>query len=287
MNSFAKLHPVTKSAFFICAFVLTLCAANPVFSIISLCAVLLYSMLDGVRAFFSSLKLAVVITVLVSVFNMLFAHYGVDVLFTVKDVEFTLEALFYGFNQGLVMSAVMLWFKVMSYTVDSAETAYLLRFAPKLALLFSMVLGFLPRFKNKLGDIRDAQKGLSHSEPQTSKSKMKTAVRNLSALISYSLESSIITADSMSARGYNPKCSSRLRYKLSKRDIIYLALFIAAFALTIFAQVTDKIGFIFEPRIYFATDSIVYYFIFAAVMLLPLIIEVWEVLLWKRAVLKA
>ena len=287
MNAFAKLHPITKSAFFICAFVLTLCASNPVFSLISLSAALLYSVLDGIRAFLSSLRFAVIITALVSVFNMLFAHYGVDVLFTVNDVEFTLEALFYGFNQGLVMSAVMLWFKVMSYVIDSAETAYLLRFAPKLALLFSMVLGFLPRFKSKLGDIRDAQKGLSYSEPLTTRDKLKNGLQNLSALVSYSLESSIITADSMSARGYNPKRSSRLRYKHSVRDVVYFSIFALSFALIVFAQITGKIKFIFEPRIYFESDSVVYYFIFAAVMLLPLIIEVWEVLLWKRASLKA
>lgn len=283
MNAFAKLHPITKSAFFICAFVLTLCVNNPVLSALSLCAALLFISVSGSRAFFSSLKFSVIVIALVSAFNMLFAHWGVTPIFSIGYTDFTLEALFYGFNQGMVMAAVMLWFRSLSYVQDSAEVAYIFRFAPKTALLFSMVLGFLPRFNAKLGSIRDAQEGLSGGEKQDVKSRIKTAVHNLSGLVTYALESSIVTADSMEARGYNQRAVSHSRYRFTVRDSAYSAVILACFIYVIISAATGRIKFLFEPAISFKSIDILAIILFAVLMLIPSAVEMWEVLLWKRA----
>ena len=283
LNAFSKLHPITKGAFFICAFVLVLSASNPFFSVISLCCALLFVLAGGGRAFFSSLKLSVIVILLVSIFNMLFAHYGEDVLFRIGYTDFTLQALFYGFNQGMVMAAVMLWFSALSYTQDSVDTMYLLRFMPKLAMLFSMVLGFLPRFTRKLSDIRDAQKGLHGGESVSIKERFGEGIQNLSALVTYSLESSIVTADSMNARGYKDGVILPTRFKLSARDAFYLAFITLAFSYVLYVIITKQSLFIFEPRIYVKANSVTAEIIFAAVMLLPVILEAWEVLLWKRS----
>lgn len=286
MDSFSKLHPVTKSAFFICAFVLTLTGANPLISAISLCSVLLYLAVTTGRAFFASLRFAVVAIAVVAAFNMLFAHYGTTVLFTVKNTEFTLQALLYGVHQGLVLSSVMLWFRVLSYCQDSAQTAYLLRFAPRTALLFSMVLGFLPRFNTKLRDIRDAQAGLCVTHGQSKKERFKSALQNLSALVTYSLESSVITADSMTAKGYNSRAVSPSRYKMTARDITVTAVIIGCFAYVLYAKIAHRIVFVFEPDTYFESNDILAIVLFCILMLLPAAAEIWEVLLWKRAVSK-
>ena len=283
MNAFSKLHPITKGAFFICAFVLVLSASSPVFSAVSLCAALLFTASGSGRAFFNSLKFSLVVTALVSVFNMLFAHYGSTVLFTLGYTDFTLEALFYGFNQGMVMASVMLWFRTLSYVQDSYEVMYLMRFTPKLALLFSMVLGFIPRFTRKLDDIRTAQKGLNPSEDRGVKEKFNSALHNLSALITYSLESSIITADSMNARGFKNSVPVLSRYRFTKRDLLYFLFVLIIFSYLVFIIAAKRELFIFEPRIYFKSHSILAEILFAAVMLLPVIIEEGEVLLWKRA----
>lgn len=278
-----KLHPVTKSAFFICAFVLTLAGANPLISAISLCSVLLYLAVSGSRAFFASLRFAVIAVAVVALFNTLFAHYGATVLFTVKNTEFTLQALVYGVNQGLVLSSVMLWFRVLSYCQDSAETAYLLRFAPRTALLFSMVLGFLPRFNTKLADIRDAQAGLCSNHDKTKKERFNNALQNLSALVTYSLESSIITAESMTAKGFNSRAVSLSRYKMTGRDIVLTSVIACCFAYVLYAKIAHRMVFIFEPEIYFKSIDFAAVCLFCILMLLPAAAEIWEVLLWKRA----
>ncbi|MBQ8980584.1 MAG: hypothetical protein IJ077_03125 [Eubacterium sp.] len=286
MKAFSKLHPITKSAFFICAFVLTLAGANPLISAISLCSALLYIAVSTRRAFFASMRFAVIAVLVVALFNMLFAHYGTTVLFTVKDTEFTLQALLYGVHQGLVLSSVMLWFRVLSYCQNSAETAYLLRFSPHTALLFSMVLGFIPRFNTKLAEIRDAQAGLCATDDMTKKQRFNTALQNLSALITYSLESSIITADSMTAKGFNSRAVSPSRYKITARDVVLTIIILVCFVYLLYAKIAHRLVFIFEPETYFKTIDPVAICLTCVLLLLPSAAEIWEVLLWKRATLK-
>ncbi len=286
MDSFNKLNPITKSAFFICAFVLTLAGANPLISAISLCCVLLYIAISSGKAFFASLRFAFVAVFVVALFNFVFAHYGATVLFSIKETEFTLQSLIYGVHQGLILSSVMLWFRVLSYCQNSAETAYLLRFAPRTALLCSMVLGFLPRFNTKLAEIRDAQAGLCPAHEQTKKQRFNVALQNLSALITYSLESSIITADSMTAKGFNSRAVSPSRYRMTARDTVLLCLIIICSAYVFYAKVAHRLVFIFEPETYFKSMDMPAIILFCILMLLPAAVEIREVLLWKRATSK-
>lgn len=282
MDRFSKLHPLMQFLFFVVIMVITLTVQNPVFSVISLLSSALYlAMLRGKKAL-QSLKLVALILITVSLFNMLFAHYGEDVLFKIKDVEFTLEALFYGFNQGMVLSSVILWFSAFSRVIDSERVIYLFRFAPKTALLFSMVLGFIPRFTNKLDDIKDAQLALCGGErPKGVKAKMKNALDTLSVLISYSLESSIITADSMEARGYNPRAVRYSRYKYTVSDIVLICL-ISAFGVYTFIQIIMKHNlFIFEPKIYVESLDIASVIAFAMLCLIPVVVDLIEEILWK------
>lgn len=278
-DRFSKLHPLFHTAFFIVVFVFVLSVNNPFFSSVSLIASLLYGAKIRGRQIVSSIKFTAIVLLVVSVFNMLFAHYGMDVLFTIKDTKFTLEALFYGFNQGMVLSSVMLWFGAFSRVMDSERVVYILRFAPKTALIFSMVLGFIPRFTKKLEDIRDAQLGLNSGVPP--KKRVKSAINNFSALVSYSLESSIITSDSMSARGYNPKAVRPARFKLYLSDILMIIAVIILSAIIITNKIMGNIVFVFDPEIYVESFSVISIIAFALLCFLPLIIDLWEDMLWK------
>ncbi len=286
MNAFSKMHPISKAVFFTALFVLTLAASNPVFSVISLCCAMLCIAFGGGRVFFDALKWSTLVIAAVGLFNLLFAHYGTEVLFTVKGVEFTLQALVYGLNQGAVMMAVLLWFRVMGDCMSSAETAGLLRFAPKLSLLFMLVLGFLPRYRVRLEAIRDAQRGLCVREEQTKKERFFAALQALSSLVSYSLESSIITAQSMQARGFQPKKVAPLRERFKPRDALFTAFVLIACGGVLYALLSKQILFIFEPRTYFAANSLPLTLLFAALALLPCVIEMKEVLLWKLSSVK-
>ncbi|MBR1762606.1 MAG: energy-coupling factor transporter transmembrane protein EcfT [Eubacterium sp.] len=282
MNRFSKLHPALHLAFYLFSLVFVLVAGNPIFSFISLICSFLYNSVINSKRILKNLSLVALIILFVSLFNMLFAHYGNDVLFKIGHTEFTLEALFYGFNQGMVFSAVVLWFSALSYNADGDRVLYLFSFAPKLSLMFTMILGFIPRFNKKLSEIRDAQLALDGGEkPRGAKQKFKAALNNLSALITYSLESSIITADSMNARGYKRGALSVKRYKLCREDIVLIALTALASATLIYIKVSGRMTFIFEPVIYLKNFSPVAVIAFTVLELIPFTVELWEEMLWK------
>ena len=176
MDRFSKLHPIFHFLYFIGMFALVVSVYNPFFVAVSFLGVIAYEINCRGRQALSSLKLTIAVVLVVSMFNMLFAHYGEDVLFVIGNTEFTLEALFYGVNQGFTLATMILWFGAFSRTTDSEKVIYVFRFAPKTALLFSMVLGFIPRFSRKLKEIEDAQLGLNGGQRRYSR--IKTAINN-------------------------------------------------------------------------------------------------------------
>ncbi len=282
MDRFSKLHPIVLLLYYLSVFIIVLTVNNPVFSGICLVGAILYSLKIKGSKILSSLKFMLLLLIFVSVFNMLFAHYGMSVLFEIGDTEFTLESLFYGFNQGLVLISVIMWFDAFSHCFDSEKVIYVFRFAPKIALIFSMILGFIPRFTKKLGDIRDARLGLCGGEnPKSIRDRLRQGRDNLSALITYSLESSIITADSMEARGYNQRVCRKSRYRFRLSDAVILVILLCLTAAVFVIKALGGIQFVFEPTVYFESFSITALLCFAVLQLMPVGVDLWEDVRWK------
>ena len=288
LNRFSKLHPILHLFFYAFSLVFVLVVSNPFYSFASLFCAMLYNAVITPKRIKKNIAFALIIIAFVSFFNMLFAHYGADVLFRIGRTEFTLEALFYGFNQGLVFAAVIMWFTALSFNSDGDRVLYLFSFAPKLSLMFSMILGFIPRFNKKLGEIRDAQKGLKGGEsPKDLKEKFKSEINILSVLITYSLESSIITADSMNARGYKQGALSVKRYSICPQDVIFTIIILASAVYLIYSKAVGDISFVFEPVIYSKSFSIGAFVVFCIAEAIPFFAEMWEEMLWKLSNLKA
>ena len=283
-----RLHQVSQLLFFAITLIIPLTFNNPVFSAVSLiCAVIYLFITEGKKAL-KVLTFSFALILIVSLFNMLFAHYGETVLFSVKNVDFTFESLFYGFNQGMMLAGVLIWFTVFGKCIDSERIIYLFRFAPKLALIFSMVLGFIPRFIKKSKDIRDARIGLCGGKsPESFKEKLKFSTDNFSALVSYSLESSIITAQSMEARGYNPRAIRASGFKLAEFDLAFIPCVSAVFVFLIVQYSLGNIKYIFEPAGYMKALSIPALVLFLITELYPLFSELREKLKWKQLSVKA
>ena len=66
-----------------------------------------------------NLILVAVLVALVGGFNFLFAHWGVTVLFSRGDTQFTLESLIYGCFQGGIFAGVVLWLAVFGRVLGS------------------------------------------------------------------------------------------------------------------------------------------------------------------------
>lgn len=287
MDRFSKMHPVLEFTFFICAFLLSVSLSNPIFVLPALVLGIIYDFMLRGREAFSAFRLTLAIVFVVSLFNFIFAHYGVTLLFQIKDTRFTFEALFYGIYQGAMLSAMLIWFGIFSRNVDSEKVIYIFRFAPKCALIFSMVLGFIPRFRTKLDDIKSARLGLNGGKRSNGKkARFKDGMNDLSALVTYSLESSIITSDSMQAREYNPHAVRYSRYKMTAGDIILTAFTLFVFIYVMYAKISGRITFIMNPEIYSKTFDISAMVLYCALFFLPIAVDLFEEIRWKISALK-
>ena len=283
MSAFAKTHPVVQLAFFVVSIVLAMAANHPFFTVTTLlCAVLYAFVIKGTKAL-KTLSFALAVTVLAALANFVFVHYGATTLFTVGQVAFSVEPLFYGFHQGMLAASLLIWLTALSVAIDSEKVIYLFRFAPKTALVFSMVLGFIPRFLQKISDIREAQLALNGGKREH---RFQALLSDFSALVSYSLECSVVTSQSMSAREYNPKAVMPSRYPLRVADALWLVLINAVAVWVIVQKVRGNIAFDFEPWMNNEALSLTAGGLFILLELLPTLLDTTEMLAWKLSAAK-
>ena len=277
MDRFSKFNPKVTFLFFILAVVLTLVFFHPVYLLASLAAGLIYKIkLEGKKAIAYFFKFILPLLVFVSLFNMLFTHYGVTVLFTAFDMHFTLESLFYGFCQGMLFAAMIIWFSCYSRVVTSeCFLAVFGRIAPNLSLIFSMVLSFIPRLKKNAEEINDARMLIDEE-----KSKLRRSVKNFSALLSMTLEESIEVSDSMKARGFGKDRTAYSKYSFSLNDGICIGFMIIIFILLCVMKALGKAVFIFEPVISMDGFSYLTIVFYGAILFLPIIIDLTEDMRW-------
>lgn len=196
MVRFAKWHPLVQFCFLLCVLLLTCLSRHPVPVALSLLGAAVYLLLTDGRRSLRSLLCVPVLVALVGGFNFLFAHWGVTVLFSRGDTQFTLESLIYGCFQGGIFAGVVLWLAVFGRVLGSDRLlAVTGRAAPRFSLLFSMTLGCIARFRENARQIRLARAGAGLAK----KKPLHEALDQFSTLVTLSLEGSMTTADAMRA----------------------------------------------------------------------------------------
>lgn len=274
-----NLHPFVLFAYFFFVIFTAVFTFNPLFLLPALFgALLLLIKLDGIKTV-KVLIAYIIIFILIALSNPLFSHNGATVLFFINDSRITFESLVYGICAALMIVSALMWFNCFNKVFDSEKIMYLLgRIFPKLALVFSMTLGFIPRMIKDFKSINNAQKSVKQS-------RIKRYIGSFSAVITRSMENSIITSDSMNARGYMLKGRTFFhRYRFTVTDAVYLCIFSILFVLSLLwkSEVT------FYPVIQMNLTalnciSVISYFILA---ILPFILEAKEALKWKLSLSK-
>lgn len=277
MDRFSKFNPKSCFLFFVLEIVLCLALFNPAFLAVSLVSAFLYSIrLEGKRAVKRFFTFILPLIFFIGLFNLAFAHYGETVLFSLFSTDFALESFFYGINQGVMFSSVILWLSCYSIVMTSDKFLSLFsRVAPNFSLVFSMVLSFLPRLRKNADEINDARRLVESEE-----SKMKKSISNFSALISMTLEESIEVSDSMKARGYQKDRRAYSKYGFSVNDGIILAVSVILFAVMLYYKISGKTLFVFEPVMAFDYFSPLSLTAYAVMSFLPLITDLLEDVKW-------
>lgn len=288
-DAFSKLHPLIGLVYFAAVISFTMFLMNPVCLAVSLLAAILNAVwLNGKRTVLFGLKFILPTVLLVMIINPVINHQGVTILgYLPWNNPLTLESAVYGAVSAAMLSAVVFWFSSVNTVMTSDKLVYLFgRIVPSLSLILSMALRFVPRFTKELRQVREAQKLLGKPSQGGMIHSVKTAVRVISVMMSKAMENSIETADSMKARGYGLKGrTAYAKYQLHKSDIVIGCLILLMTMVLIILSCFDAVKFRYFPSVkgdIYHPVAILFYLIYAALTLLPLILNVKEDLRWKR-----
>ncbi len=176
----------------------------------------------GVKKYFQSLKLYIVIILFLAVFNMIFNPKGDTPFLYINDRPFTKESLLYGMYMGVMVSAVFVWFQLFQDVLDNRKITYLIGSRlPVTGLIISMVFCYYEKFLTKIDKIKEVWNTYAL---EAAKDPLKKAGIILSVLLSVMLEDSVDTALSMSARAYGTgKRTSYRGYSIQAMDILLIA----------------------------------------------------------------
>lgn len=225
---FEQIHPAVCALYLIGIMVITMLTMHPLLIFIAFMSSFFYMChIERKILWRRTLFMALPIMFFSMIVMPLFYHNGVTPLFYINDMPVTLETILHGFAMSMLLVAVMQWFQVWNVWIDSEKFLYLFgRVSPSLALLISMVFRFIPLMFRRWQEIREAQKGMGYIEDVAGiMDKARQFIKELSILVSWSLENSIDTSISMSARGYGiGKRTSFHMFRWHRMDIIILGI---------------------------------------------------------------
>ena len=286
MRSFGDYNPIAIFAFYAGVTVTVMFTMDPVLLALSLAGSLAVYFLvlgrKGRRGFWFYLLLPLML----GLGNPLFNHNGMTVLFILNNNPVTLESACYGFAMGCMITGVMLWFRSFSEIMTSDKLLYLFGSAsPKLALILSMTLRYIPLFRAQLHKTRQAQKALGLYKEDSIPDSLRGGMRIFSVMVSWALENGVITADSMTARGYGVKRRSHFSlFRFRRADGILLGISLLLAGVTLLASAMGAMDFVWYPAVQGPGASPLRWLGYAAyggLCVLPLILEGKEALRWR------
>ena len=284
-DAFAALNPALNLTFFLAALVWTVLLRHPAYTLVSLLAgALYYRALLGRKAwrtFGSFLILMLALTAL----NPLFNPRGAHPLFALLGRPYTLESLCYGASAAGMFAAALLWFFCYGQVVTEDKlTAVLGRRLPALSLLLVMVLRLVPAVGRRARQISGARRCVGLSGGDTLRERIETGMTTLSALSGAMLEGSVITADSMRARGYGTaKRTSFQIYRMNTLDWILIAVMLTLAGVAAVVAAMGGAAAEFTPKLAIQPVTGIYapgFIAYCAYLFIPSALHMKEAVQW-------
>ncbi|MBR2293707.1 MAG: energy-coupling factor transporter transmembrane protein EcfT [Clostridia bacterium] len=242
------MNPITYTTYLISTALLAALSQNPFIYIVSLVGALsaaaVWGHLSRARCAFCGATLFIMTAI-----NPIVSHRGATPLFFVGDTPITLEAILYGASVATVTVACICWFYILSDRLSSDKLTYLLgRLSPRLSLLFSMSLRYVPMFLRHYKQVKNAQKTLGRYGDGSFFQKLRAEALVLDATVAWAIEKGIITSDSMRARGYGSgRRTSFAQYPFTKKDALFTALSLLLTVATALPMALGALDFDFYP----------------------------------------
>lgn len=289
MNEFAKYHPLINFIYFTAVIVFSMIFVHPICLVTSLLCSVMYSIILNGKKALKFIVMLLPLMLISALINPAFNHEGVTVIaYLPSGNPLTLESILYGIVAASMIATVICWFSCFNKIMTSDKFIYLFgRIIPSLSLILSMTFRFVPKFKEQVQEVSNAQKSMGRDTSEGSVfARVKNSIRILSAVITWSLENAIDTSDSMKSRGYGlTGRTAYSNYVFGKRDVtalIYLAVTITYFLI---GTLLGKINYRYFPSMrgtdmsFYSTSIFISYIM---ICIMPIIIEIWEELKWRK-----
>lgn len=279
-------HPATVFFYIMAAVIFSMVTQNPVCIVISFLAASGYSIhLNGIKKYLKTLRFIAVLFIIISIMNPIFNQNGITILFYLFGNPVTKEACLYGFASAGMLSCILVWFTCYNSLIPNEKFLYLFgRIMPTLALMLSMILRLIPVTRYKIRCINNASRALG-AKAQSKKQRIAHGVRSSSILMSWMMEDSIETTESMNSRGYGcTKRTSFMEYKWTAHDIAALIIMLVFSAVAVYMMIAEFSKFTYYPIMggeLFSSVGILGYILYAVLLCFPLILELRETIRWK------
>ncbi len=229
-----RLHPLTIFIYFLTVSMLPAFSRNPLLHLLCLItgSVMLFTWTD-VKNILKKVPFFILFFLIISLFNPFFYHNGDTVLFYVAGRRFSLEALLFGADSALMVTGVGLWFISLSHYMTSDKVLLLFgTISAKAATIISLVMRIIPHYSLYIKSYRKHQKMLGLYGDGSFLETVRAEGKIFAGFLTWSLEHSMTTADSMTARGYGVKKRKSFRIcRFRSFDILVICL---SFTLTAF-----------------------------------------------------
>lgn len=287
-DTFSAFHPVNNFLYFVLVIGCSMFPMHPVFLGLScLGGMAYYIYLKHWKALKTALWLMLPVFLISAAVNPLFNHQGITLILYLKNGNpLTLESILYGLAAGVMLVSVLNWFSCYQVVMTSDKFIYLFGKAiPAVSLILSMVLRFVPRFKNQIEKISDSQKCIGRDVTNGNVlARAKHGMKILSVMTTWALENSVETADSMKSRGYGLRGRNNFSiYRFDTRDKLFLGILLLLGG-NIFAGIlTKRVHFLYYPMLRMNTNTLwamLVYVCYGILCFLPIIIDVTEDIKW-------
>lgn len=284
MKSFSEYNPIAIFVFYVCVLIPAMFSQNPVLISISLVSgILYYCIKNGRKSYKGAWMLLLPIIGLIA--NPLFSHNGASILFFLNNNPVTLESALFGLSSGAAIAATLFWLASFTKIMTSDKLLYIFgSISPKLALILSMTLRYIPLFQKQIEKTNNAQKAMGLYKDDTAIDKIKGGIRVVSVMVTWALENGVITADSMTARGYGVGKRSRFAiFSWRKADYLLLGISLILGLISCVPMFLGQLSYTWYPLIWAPSSAFKYvsYIGFAVLSLIPDYLQIKEEAKWK------
>lgn len=255
MKQFSRYNPLVNLIFLMLFYFLVIFSQSIMCQVISftLINLLLFCYEKGVNLL-KILTKSIIFALIVSLVNVMFNHQGATIIWYFKSGNpLTLESVLYGVYSGLMFINIINLSKFSNILLTTDKIIYLFgKISPSFALLISMCMKYFESFKRQFIEIYHSRK---INEPKNGAiQNFKSALNAVSIMITYSLESSINTANSMKNRGfstgkrtnYNNFCFNKYDFNLLLIIVLNFSFFIIIY---LFCEVENQFFPIFISNV--------------------------------------